>query len=151
MTIGEVVLPVIVQVAYGIAVAAVLWLVWHVRRRYPSVPKRISLRLRFDGRPSKPTGPRVIVWVAPIALVLVTALLTVLLVKSPPPPDQRVQIALVFVILAETAWATGWSTDRQIELARGMTYRVAPARMLRVFAPILVTVAVTLFLAIRPA
>jgi hypothetical protein len=42
-------------------------------------------------------------------------------------------------------------TDRQIELARGMTYRVAPARLFRALTPILVTIAITLFLAIRPA
>ena len=45
----------------------------------------------------------------------------------------------------------GLGCNGDIELARGMTYRVAPARLFRALTPILVTIAVTLFLAIRPA
>jgi glycerol uptake facilitator-like aquaporin len=150
MTVGEVVLPVIVPLAHGLAVSAVLILIWYVRRRYPVAPKRIPLRLRFDGRPSRQTGPRRWLWAAPITLVLVMVVLTGFLFAAPPAPDQRVPIALVFVIIAEIAWLVAWSTDRQIELARGMTYRIAPARTLRAFLPILATIAVTLFLAMRP-
>jgi hypothetical protein len=109
------------------------------------------LGLRFDGRPSTRTGPRRWLWAAPLTLVLVMIVLSVFLFSAPPAPDQRVPIALVFLIIAEVAWYAGWSTDRLIELARGMTYRIAPARTLRAFLPILATIAVTLFLAIRPA
>jgi hypothetical protein len=152
MTIDEVVLPVIVPLAYGIAVAAVLGLFWYVRRRYPAAPKRIPLGLRLDGRPSRQTVPRRWLWVAPVTLALVIAILTGFLVALPPlPPELRVPIALVFVIIAEIAWFVGWSTDRQIELARGMTYRIAPARTLRAFVPILATIAVALFLATEAA
>jgi glycerol uptake facilitator-like aquaporin len=151
MTFGEVVLPVIVQLAYGVAVAAVQLMLWYVRRRYPTAPKRNPLRLRFDGRPSERTGPRRWLWAAPIALALIMIVLTGFLFAAPPAPDQRVPIALVFVIMAEIAWFTGWTTDRQIELARGMTYRIAPARTLRAFLPILATIALTLFIAIRPS
>jgi hypothetical protein len=72
-------------------------------------------------------------------------------VRQPPPGDAIVTTALVFLTIAEIAWLMAWVTDRQIELARGMTYRVAPARLFRALTPILVTIAVTLFLAIRPA
>jgi len=142
---------VIVPLAHGLAVAAVLLLIWYVRHRYPAAPKRVPLRLRFDGRPSSRTGPRRWLWAAPATLVVIMAVLTVFLFAAPPAPDQRVPIALVFVIIAEIAWFCGWSTDRQIELARGMTYRIAPARTLRAFFPILATIAVTLFIAMHPS
>jgi hypothetical protein len=140
----------IVPLAYALSVSALLLLLWHVRQRYRSAPKRVPLRLRLDGRPSG-SGPRRLLWVAPLTMVAVLAVLTVFLIAAPPTPDQRITIALVFVIIAEVAWFVGWSVDRQIELARGMTYRVAPARTLRALLPILATIAVTLFLAIRPA
>lgn len=151
MTIDEVVMPVIVPLAYGIAVAAVLALLWYVRRRYPAAPKRIPLRVRLDGRPGYLTGPRAWLWVAPITMVLIMVVLSFFFFTAPTAPEQRVSIALVFVIMAEVAWLVAWSTDRQIELARGMTYRVAPARLLRVTFPLLATIAITLFLALRPS
>lgn len=150
MTIAEVVLPVIVPLAYALCVSALLLLLWHVQQRYRSAPKRIPLRLRLDGRPSG-SGPRRWLWAAPLTMVAILVVLTVFLITAPPTPDQRIPIALVFVVMAEIAWFVGWTVDRQIELARGMTYRIAPSRTLRAFLPILATIAVTLFLAIRPA
>jgi hypothetical protein len=55
----------------------------------------------------------------------------------------------VFLILAEVAWYVGWALDRQIEMARKMTFRIAPARMLRVALPLLATIALTVFIAAR--
>lgn len=149
MTIDEVIGPVMVPVAYGLAVSAVILLFWHVRGRYPSAPKRVPLGLGMDGRP-RTVGAKRWLWLAPAVIAAVLALLGVFLVTAPPTADQRTPIALVFVTLAEVAWFVAWSTDRQIEIARGMTYRIAPLRTLRVFAPILATIVVTIVLAIRP-
>ncbi len=149
MTLDEVVGPVLVPVAYGIAVIAVLLLFWHVRRRYPSAPKRVPLGLRIDGRPRKSAAKRWL-WLGPAVMAAIVAGLGVFLFTAPPGVDERTTIALVFVVIAEVAWFVAWTTDRQLELARGMTYRIPPMRTLRAFFPILVTTVVTLVLALRP-
>jgi hypothetical protein len=149
MTIDEVLPAVMVPVAFCVAVVATALLILHLALRYPSVPKRVPLRIREDGRPSKHTAGKAILWLAPVILVAIVALLGVLTVVSPPADNQRTVIALVFVVLAEAAWYVGWALDRQIEMARKMTFRIAPMRMLRVVLPLLATVALTLFVAAR--
>jgi uncharacterized membrane protein len=138
-----------VPVALAVAVVSALFMLVHLARRYPSVPKRVPLRIREDGRPSKYTTSKAILWLAPAVVVAVLALLVTLAVVSPPPDNQRAVIALVFVTMAEIAWMVSWTIDRQIEMARKMTYRVAPARLFRVMLPLLLTVAVTIFVAAR--
>ena len=150
MTIEDVVGPVMLPVAVGIAVAAIVALFWYVARRYPAAPKRVPLGLRIDGRPRR-LAMRRWLWVAPCVLVAVMVILSVAVVTRPPPDEGRTTIALVFLTLAEVAWFVAWLMDRQIELARGMTHRIPPARTLRVFFPILATIVVTLVLALRPA
>ena len=139
----------ILPIAYGIAVAATLLLGWHVARRYPSAPKRIPLRIGVDGRPSKRFGPKAVLWLAPGILAAALVILGVALRLNP--PEERVHVLLAFALLtiAEVAWFAGWIIDRQIELARKMTYRIAPMRTLRASLPILFTVAVVLVLAYR--
>jgi hypothetical protein len=150
MTVEDVVGPVMLPVAIGIAIAAVIALFWYVARRYPTAPKRVPLGLRIDGRP-RGLGARRWLWVAPSVLLAVLALLITIAIVRPPPEDGRTTIALVFFTIAEVAWFVAWTMDRQIELARGMTHRVAPARLLGVFFPIAATLVFTLALAIRPA
>jgi hypothetical protein len=140
---------VILPIAYGIAVAATLLLMWHVARRYPSAPKRIPLRIGIDGRPSKRFGPRAVLWLAPCILAAVLVVFAVAIQLDPPKESVHVLLALAFLTIAEVAWYCGWIMDRQIELARKMTYRIAPMRSFRATLPILVTVAVVLVLAYR--
>lgn len=150
MTIEDVVGPVMLPVAIGVAIAAVAGLFWYVARRYPSAPKRIPTGIRIDGRPGR-LGTRRWLWVAPCILLVVVPLVATIVVLRPPIEESRTTIALVFFTIAEIAWFVAWTMDRQIELARGMTHRVAPARLLRVFFPIAATIVLTLALAIRPA
>lgn len=150
MTIEDVVGPLLLPVSVALALFAQLALFWHAFRAIPSAPKRVPIGLRFDGRPRRP-GSRRLLWVAPVALLVVTAILCTFVARHPPPEDTRATIALTFFIIAEVAWFIAWTIDRQIELARGMTFRVPPARTLRVFAPILATIVMTLVLALRPA
>ena len=148
MTIGEVVDPVILPVACGLAVVAILFFFWHVRRRYPSAPKVVPLQLRVDGRPGQWRSKRWL-WLPPWIMTIVTALLSAIVLRVPAAMGARTVIALAFLTIAEVALFGMWQTDRQIELARKMTYRVAPARTLRALFPILVTTAVTIVLAVR--
>ena len=149
MTIGEAVDPVMLPVACGIAVVAILLFFWHVARRYPAAPKNVPLSLRIDGRPAR-MAPKRWLWLPPVIMAAVTVLLGVLLLRVPATEQQRPMMALVFLIIAEVAWFGAWQTDRQIELARKMTYRIAPVRTLRAFFPILVTIVVAVVVAVRP-
>jgi hypothetical protein len=150
MTIEDALGPFVLPASVALAIVSVLALGWYVARRYPTAPKRMPSGIGIDGRPRRLASRRWL-WAAPCVLVAVTALLCTVVVRQPPPDDAVVTTALVFLTIAEIAWLMAWVTDRQIELARGMTYRVAPARLFRALTPILVTIAVTLFLAIRPA
>jgi hypothetical protein len=149
MTIDEVTGPVMVPIAFGVAIVATVLLLLHLARRYPSVPKRVPLRINADGRPSSRTGPKAVLWLAPVILAVLLVVLGVLEVATPVTEHERVPTALVFLILAEVAWYVGWALDRQIEMARKMTFRIAPARMLRVALPLLATIALTVFIAAR--
>ena len=140
----------IVPIAYGVAVAAILLLFRHVARRYRTCPKRIPLGIGLDGRP-RSGGSKRWLWVPPIVMAAVIALLGVLLAIEPVRQDQQVTIALVLVILAEVAGFAAWSVDRQIELARGMTFRIAPSRTLLAFFPVLATIGIMLFLILKPS
>ena len=55
----------------------------------------------------------------------------------------------MFVVLAEVAWLAAWTFDRHVELARKMTYRIAPARILRACLPVILTAAVAVALTAR--
>jgi hypothetical protein len=149
MTIDEVLPPVMIPLAIGVAVIATALMLVHLARLYPTVPKRVPMRIREDGRPSSRMIGKAVLWLAPAILAVLLVVLVVLAVVSPPPDNERVVIALVFVILAEVAWYVSWAIDRQIEMARKMTYRIAPGRMLRVMLPLLATIAVTVFVAVR--
>ena len=149
MTIGEAVDPVMLPVACALAVIAILYFFWHVGRRYPSAPKIVPLQLRIDGRPGR-LGRKRWLWLPPAIMAAVTALIGVILLRVPAATEPRAVLALVFLAIAETAVFGAWQTDRQIELARKMTYRVAPVRTLRAMLPILVTTVVAIVLAVRP-
>jgi hypothetical protein len=149
MTIEDAIAPIVLPAAMGIAIVAIALLFWHVARRYGSAPKRIPIGVRIDGRPRR-LGTRRWLWLAPGVLAGAMAILTAAVATRPPPDEGRTTIALVFFTIAEVAWFVAWTIDRQIELGRGMTHRIPPARTLRVFFPILATVVITLALAIRP-
>ena len=148
MTIGEAIDPVMLPVACALAVIAIVFFFWHVGRRYPSAPKIVPLQLRIDGRPGQWHSKRWL-WLPPWIMIIVTALLSAVVLRVPGASEPRTVIALVFLTIAEVALFGVWQTDRQIELARKMTYRVAPARTLRALFPILVTTAVAIVLAVR--
>ncbi len=140
-----------VPIAFAIAVVSTLWMLQHIARRYPSVPKRIPWRMRWDGRPSGRSIGKWFLWVAPVILVATIMVVGFLLHVTGWPPEQGdATLALLYIVFAEVAYLVAWSADRQIELARKMTYRISPARTLRVALPMLATVAVMLVLALRP-
>ena len=149
MTIGEVVDPVMLPIAYAIAVAFVIWLVWHVARAYPSAPKRVPTGIRADGRPGR-LGPKATLWLAPLIIALAVGATGVGLLVTPVRPEQHLLLTLVMIAVVEVTWFAGWTIDRQIELARKMTYRVAPSRMLRVLLPLLATVVALVFVGAHP-
>ncbi len=135
-------------IAYGIAVVAVLWLIRHVAQGYRSAPKRVPINIRADGRPGR-LVPKPLLWVAPGTVAAVVIALGLAIFTTPQKTDEHVILTLVMLTLAEVTWFVGWAGDRQIEMARKMTYRVAPARLLRTLLPIIVTVAVTVFVGAR--
>ncbi|HTD32581.1 MAG TPA: hypothetical protein VK665_02890 [Candidatus Elarobacter sp.] len=137
--------------AFALALLSALWMVQHVARRYPSAPKRIPWRIELDGRPSNRLVGKWFLWVAPAAVVAVIAVLGVCVFVASPPVDDysRSILALAFIVVAEVAYFLAWITDRQIELARKMTYRIAPARTWRAALPIILTTIVVLAVAAR--
>jgi hypothetical protein len=149
MTIGEALDPIMLPVAFGFAFVSVLWLIWHVARRYPAAPKRVPTGIGYDGRPGR-LGAKAFLWAAPAIIALALGATGIGLLVTPIKPDQHVVLTLVIVAIAEVAWFAGWSTDRQIELARKMTYRIAPSRILRALLPLLVTIVAIVFVAARP-
>lgn len=151
MTIDEVVGPVMLPLAFAVAVLTALWMLQHVARQYPAAPKRIPWRIELDGRPSSRQVGKRFLWLAPAIVAAMIAVLGAVQFAAPPPVEEPVRplLALTFVICAELAYFVAWVTDRQIELARKMTYRVSPARTWRAVLPILLTTAVTLAVAVR--
>lgn len=149
MTFDEVLDPVVMPVAFAIAVLSVLWLVWHVARRYPAAPKRVPGRVRYDGRPGRLREKRTL-WLAPVVIAVALGVSGAALLKYPARPDQHLVLALAMLAIAEVAWFAGWTIDRQIELARKMTYRIAPSRTLRALLPLIATVIAIVFIAARP-
>ncbi|HTD36255.1 MAG TPA: hypothetical protein VK669_01980 [Candidatus Limnocylindrales bacterium] len=151
MTIDEVIGPVMLPLAFALALIAALWMVQHLARRYPSVPKRIPARIGIDGRPSKQVVGKWFLWLAPAILAAVIVGLGVAVWSVRPPPDESTRpiLALAFLICAELVYFITWMTDRQIEIARKMTYRISPARTLRAALPVLLTTAVVLVMATR--
>ena len=149
MTFGEVLDPFALPVAVAAAALSALWLIWHVARQYAAAPKRVPMRIRVDGRPGR-LASKAVLWLAPVAIAAVIVAFGLLLVTAPPRPEQRTLVALAMLALAEAAWFAGWSADRQIEMARKMTYRVAPSRLLRAMLPILVTVVAAVAVAAHP-
>ena len=149
MTIDEVLPSVMIPVTLGVAVVATLLMILHLVRVYPSAPKRVPIKVRADGRPSQRTAGKAVLWLAPAVVAALLVVISVLAFVLPPHDNERSVIALVFVVVAEVAFYVTWTTDRQIEMARKMTYRIAPARMLRALLPLLLTIAVTVFVAAR--
>jgi hypothetical protein len=149
MTVGEVLDPVALPVAFAFAVLSVLWLVWHVARRYPAAPKRVPTGIRFDGRPGR-LGTKRALWLAPAIIALTLGAVGAGLLIYRPAPEQHLLLALVAIMIGEIAWYAGWTTDRQIELARKMTYRIPPSRTLRALLPLMVTTIVLVFVAAHP-
>ncbi|HEY6235663.1 MAG TPA: hypothetical protein VIW69_11225 [Candidatus Elarobacter sp.] len=149
MTFDEVLDPVVMPIAFAIAVLSVLRLLWHVARRYPPAPKRVPTGIRFDGRPGR-LGAKRTLWLAPIVIAITLGATGAALLRYPPRSDQHLLLALVMLLIAELAWFAAWTIDRQIELARKMTYRVAPSRTLRALLPIIATVIAIVFVGARP-
>ncbi len=149
MTFDEVLDPIVMPIASAIAVLSVLWLVWHVARRYPAAPKRVPARIRYDGRPGRLHGKRIL-WLAPIMIALALSATGAVLLRYPARADQHLVLALAMLAIAEVAWFAGWTIDRQIELARKMTYRVAPGRMLRALLPLIATAVAIIVIGAHP-
>ncbi len=139
MTIAEVVGPVMVPLAYGIAVTATLLMLWHVRGSYATSPNAVPIGIRWDGRPRR-LGSKRWLLLAPAIMALLMVVVGVLAIVAPGREDQRPVLALVFIVIAECAWLVAWSTDRQVELARKQTFRISPGRTLRAALPLLATV-----------
>ena len=131
----------------AIAVAQIAALAWHLQRRYAGLPKRIPTGLRFDGRP-RAAGPKAFLWLAPAILAAVMVALVTAMIVDPQADEKRLTMLFVFLVIAEVAWLCEWTTDRQVELARGITHRIAPSRMLLVILPILATIGVLIAVAI---
>lgn len=131
----------------ALAVAQVVLLFVHLARRYPAIPKRVPIGLRFDGRPRMPAAKSWL-WVGPIVIALVVAVLGVLTALDRSGRQTGTMMLFVFLAIAECAWFLQWTIDRQIELARGMTHRIAPSRLLLTILPILATLAIAIAIGI---
>ncbi len=138
-----------VAFSYALALGATAFVVWHLAQRYAGAPARIPLQIGFDGRPSRVTAGKWILWAAPAVLVVVVPYLGIAMLRTPLPDAAARVIILVHLTIVDIAWLVAWSIDRQIELARDATARIAPRRLLRVISPLLVLVAVTLVVAAR--
>ena len=137
----------LVWVAYGLAVASVILLAWHLARVLPSAPSRIPLHLGIDGRPGS-YGPKGVLWLAPAIVVPVLAALGLTLTASPPGEYDRAPVLLAMVIVIEIASLLAWAADRLIEVGRKMTHRIAPTRILVTMLPLLATVALNLLISV---
>jgi hypothetical protein len=131
----------------AIAIAQTALLLWHLWRKYPGIPKRVPLGLRLDGRP-RALASKSWLWLTPALLAAVIAVVCASMILTPPPGETHLTLLFVFFVIAEVAWFVGWTIDRQIELARGMTHRIAPTRMLLTFFPVIATIVITLALAV---
>lgn len=132
----------------GVAVLAMLLLLLHVARRYPAAPKLVPYGLHTDGRPRR-SIPKLMLWLSPVAQTITLAIIGFFTLHDSSRDDHRTFLTLVFLILTETAALGAWAVDRQIELARKQTFRVAPSRLLLVTLPLLATIALALVIAIR--
>ncbi len=133
----------LLPIAFGIALASVVLLAFYLARRYPNAPKRVPMHVGYDGRPGK-YAPRAVLWLGPAILGVAVVVVGAALLLERPHPEQIVALSLVFVAMAEVAWLLGWLADRQIELARKMTFRIAPSRLVLVLLPLLGTIVATL-------
>ena len=150
MTIEDVIGPIALPVSIALAAVAIVLMLLHVARRYPVSPKQVPLSLRFDGRP-RGLVPKIALWVAPAVLTALVVFAGATVLVGPVPDDQRTATALVFIIFAECAALVAWSTDRQIELARKQTFRIAPSRTLLVALPLLATIAILIAITVHPS
>jgi len=128
-------------IADAVAILSVAWAGVRLARRYPAIPPRVPLRLRLDGRP-RLVGPKSGLWLGPAVLAAVTLGLTIAAIARPPTELQRPALIFAFLMCAECTWFAAWTIDRLIEIARGMTVRIAPQRIFGLAFPILATVAV---------
>lgn len=133
-------------IAFGIAVVATLLLALHVLRRFPTMPARIPLNIRIDGRPGQPY-PRAFVWLVPAIFAVIVAGVGVGLLRNPPTSPHRAVLALVLLQIALVAYLMAWVVDRLIELGRRQTYRIAPGRIALVIAAIVAPIVLILFVA----
>jgi hypothetical protein len=131
----------------AIAIAQTALLLLHLRRRYPVLPKRVPIGLRWDGRP-RATGPKALLWLAPAIVAGALAIVIAAMLLDHLRAETQTTMLFVFLVVAEVAWYVQWTIDRQIEMARGMTHRIAPTRMLLTALPILATIAVAIAVAI---
>ena len=136
--------------AYALAVFATVLMLRHVARGWSNAPARVPLHIGADGRPGL-LAPRVWLWLAPGIVAAVVVVLGCAIALAPPRDDARpLPLVLVFVVLAEVAGLIGWISGLQVELGRGMTFRIAPIRLWRAVAPIVLTLAVTIYVAANP-
>jgi hypothetical protein len=136
--------------AYVLAVLATVLMLRHVARGWSNAPARVPLHIGADGRPGF-LAPRIWLWLAPgIVAALVVVLGCAVAVSAPRDDARPLPLALVFVVLAEVAGLIGWISGLQVELGRGMTFRIAPIRLWRAVAAILVTLAATIYVAANP-
>ena len=131
----------------AIAIAQVVALCVHLVRRYPAIPKRVPIGLRFDGRPRTPAAKSWL-WAGPIVIALAIAGLALLTALDRTGRESGTMMLFIFLAVAESAWFVQWTIDRQIELARDMTHRIAPSRLLLTLLPILATVAIAIAIGI---
>ncbi len=139
--------PLIIAIAAAFALCTQLWVLLRLARRFASIPARVPLRLRLDGRP-RATGSKRGLWIAPLTTLTVTVVLGAAVLAHPPPYWQDVIVALAFLICAEVGWFIAWTIDRQVEIARGMTVRIAPRRIVALAFPLVATIAVAIVEAI---
>jgi hypothetical protein len=148
MIVEDAVARLMLPVAYGIAVVVVLLMLAHVARRYGSSPKRVPAGIGYDGRPAG-NVPKLCLWLGPAIITIVLVVVGVAMVFDPPADYKRPVLTLTMIALAEVAGLVVWITDRQIEFARKQTYRIAPARLIRTFLPLLATIAVLVVVGVR--
>lgn len=131
-------------ISYAVAAGATVWLIAHVARLHAAAPARLPLRVDLEGRPSRATVGKWILWLPPgvlaSALVMLGILRTADLRGTTRAGDEPMMV-LIYVVFAYVAWAAAWALDRQVAVAREPAVRFAPVTTLWVALPILVLIA----------
>ena len=105
-----------VAIAFGAAVLAQLVLVAWLARQYPSIPSRIPYGTAGDRYFLY--GPRALVWLAPVAWLLLLAWCAFIILRAPAGVGMYPVMALPFAFLTLATPVVGLAINDKIRAAR---------------------------------